>query len=82
VTFIPNPNIDAIRAAYRLKYDEILKKIHECDDLTEKRKLQQKEQRLNNRTKRFLAKHSYYYTSKRKYHVGQMVNAGTLEYDA
>lgn len=78
MTFTPNIHIDAVKASYKLKYDEILNKIHNCKDLDEKRKLQKKESRLNNRTKRFIARHNEYFRSKRKWHFENMEKFGVI----
>jgi hypothetical protein len=74
--FIPNPSIDAIKAAYKLKYDELFAQIHDAKDDPELlRKLQKKEKRLHERTKRFVAKHAKYFSDKRKYHFANMERA-------
>jgi hypothetical protein len=75
--FTPDVHIDAMRASFKLKHDEILKQIHDAkDEPTLLRNLQKKEKRLNERTKRFISKHKQYFSSKRAWHFDKMEKAG------
>jgi hypothetical protein len=74
--FTPDVHIDAVKASMKLKYDEIFAQIHDAkDDPALLRKLQMKEKRLNERTKRFINKHKTYFSNKRKWHFDKMENA-------